>query len=99
MNLLPIATMGDDDEKKLTPVNGFKAPEEWYEIVKRVAKERGTTIGVAIQLVFNIGLPLYEKMVRDEKESLKRQYQKLGISIVQEITGTTTKPKRGSSLT
>lgn len=81
---VPITTMGDEvivkKGKKLQPVNGFKAPPEWYEIVKRIAEERYTTIGGAIQIVFNIGLPLYENSRKAEIDSLKQQYEKLGIT-------------------
>jgi hypothetical protein len=81
--------------KKLQPVNGFKAPIEWYETVKRVAAERRTTIGVAIQIVFNLGLPIYEQMKRDENESLKRQYKKLGISSLSQVPHHAEKKKGG----
>ncbi len=56
--------------KKFSQVNGFKAPEEWYALVQRIAEERNTTIGGAIQYVFNLGLPIYERVRASEVETI-----------------------------
>ncbi len=79
--------MGGGDDKKLVGVNAFKVPIEWYETVQRIAKERKTTIGGAIQIVFDMGLPIYEHMMKSERDNIGRQYRKLGISPVSEVKG------------
>lgn len=56
-------------KRPVTCVNGFKASREWYDRVKKVAEERHTTIGGAIQIVFNLGLPIYEKFNLEEKRA------------------------------
>ena len=57
--------------KKFSQVNGFKAPEEWYALVQRIADERSTTIGGAIQYVFNLGLPIYELVRANELDTIE----------------------------
>lgn len=56
--------------KKFSQVNGFKAPEEWYAMVQRIAEERNTTIGGAIQYVFNLGVPIYERVRASEVDTI-----------------------------
>ncbi len=58
--------------KKFSQVNGFKASEEWYALVQRIADERNTTIGGAIQYVFNLGLPIYELVRANELETIEQ---------------------------
>lgn len=53
-------------EKKLVSVNGFKAPEEWYSMVKQISEERGMTIGGAIQYLVDLGKPIYEAVKKVE---------------------------------
>lgn len=64
--------------KKLTHVNGFKAPEEWYARVAKIAEERQTTIGNAIQYVFNLGLPVYERVRAMEQQTIAQAMRDLG---------------------
>lgn len=61
--------------KKFSQVNGFKAPEEWYAVVQRIADERGTTVGSAIQYVFNLGLPIYEQVRKREMEVIAEAHE------------------------
>lgn len=37
-------------------INGFEASSEWYARVKKVAEERRTTIGAAIQYLCELAL-------------------------------------------
>lgn len=54
-------------EKRDIKVNAFKAPEEWYEMVKVIAKERHTTINSAIIYLVYLGIPLYGKVKEGER--------------------------------
>lgn len=63
--------MDGEGRKKLIPVNGFKAPVDWYAKVKKVAEERGVTIGTAIQYVFDLGLPIYERVRLAERAAIE----------------------------
>lgn len=47
-------------------MSGFKAPKEWYDRVKAISAERHMTVGAAIQYVFNLGLPIYERVRKAE---------------------------------
>lgn len=58
--------------KNLVTVNGFKAPEEWYAIILKIAEERRSTVGGAIQHLVEIALPIYEAMSEAE-QTVKRQ--------------------------
>lgn len=68
IELITICTM----PKKFSQVNGFKAPEEWYAVVQRIADERSTTVGGAIQYVFNLGMPIYELVRANELETIEQ---------------------------
>lgn len=57
-------------DKKLVHVNAFKAPEEWYAMIQKIADERGQTVGAAIQYLVGLGRPIYDA-VRTAEQSLQ----------------------------
>ncbi len=87
-----IGSMSDEKDKKFAHVNGFKAPEDWYARVQEIAEQRGTTIGGAIQYIFDLGLPIYEEIRRAEKETIQKAYARA--SKLRTVEGT---QKGGSS--
>lgn len=53
--------------KRDVKVNAFKVPEEWYEAVKVIARERNSTISSAIIRLAELGIPLYRKLKDNER--------------------------------
>ena len=65
--------------KKLTHVNGFKAPEDWYALVQQIADERHMTVGATIQYVFNLGVPIYDRIRQREQEAIAEVHREIRI--------------------
>ena len=56
------------NDKTEVTVNAFKAPEEWYRMIKQISAERRSTIGGAIQHLVEIAMPIYQAMHAAEQE-------------------------------
>ncbi len=56
--------------KRTKGVNGFKSPEDWHKIVKRISEDRHSTIGGAIIYLVNLGLPIYDVVKQKELQTI-----------------------------
>lgn len=56
--------------KREVKVNAFKAPEDWYEMVKVIARERHSTNSSAIIRLVYLGVQMYGIVKESERSAI-----------------------------